>query len=79
MWSKVISVQVKIAKKFMPQIDKKKNLDRLCEVLTPGSTVGNINPTTSTIKESNRTEVRVSNSDTAKFGTKNRRKTELAR
>ena len=35
-----------------------------------GSTVGKVKPTTSVIKEPNRQEVRVRNSDIAKFGTK---------
>ena len=49
---------------------KKKNLDGLYEVLAPGSTVCKVSPTTSVIKNSNGQEVRVQNSDNAKFGTK---------
>ena len=56
---------------------QKKNLDGLYEVLAPGSTAGKISPTTSVIKEPNRPEVRVRNSDIAKFGTKNEPDTEL--
>ena len=47
------------------------------EVLAPASTVGKINTITSVIKEPNRQEVRVRNSDIAKSGTKNKRGTEL--
>ena len=46
-------------------------------MLAPGSTVCKVSPTTSVIKEPNRKEVRVQNSDIAKFGTKVERDTEL--
>ena len=48
----------------------KKNLDGLYPVLATGSTVCKVSPTTSVIKEPNRQEVRVRNSDIAKFGTR---------
>ena len=56
---------------------KRKNLDGLYEVLAPGSTVCKVSPTTSVIKEPNRQEVRVGNSDIAKFGTRAERDTDL--
>ena len=77
-WSKGVSrpipcsernIQVKIARKIHESQRQKKNLDRLYEVLAPGSTVCKISPTTSVIKEPNRQEVRVQNSGIAKFGT----------
>ena len=55
----------------------KKNLDGLYEVLGPGSTVCKVSPTTSVIKEPNRQEVRMRNSDIAKFGTKAERDSDL--
>ena len=63
------SVQVKVARKNHESQRQKKKLDGLYEVLAPGSTVGKISPTTSVIKEPKRQEVRVRNSDIAKFGT----------
>ena len=73
------SVQVKIARKIHESQRQKKNLDGFYEVgsIASGSTVGKISPTTSVIKEPNRQEVRVRNSDIAEFGTKNERDTEL--
>ena len=44
----------------------------------PGFSVGKISPTTSIIKEPSKPEVRVRNSDIAKFETINERETELA-
>ena len=70
-------VQVKIARKIHESQRQKKNLDGLYEVLAPGSTVWKISPTTSVIKEPDRQEMRVRNSDIAKFGTKNERDMEL--
>ena len=61
------SVQVKLARKFYDSQRQKKNLDGLYEVLAPGSTVCKVSPTTSVIKEPNRQEVRMRNSDIAKF------------
>ena len=72
------SVQVKIGRKIHESQSQKKNLDGLYEVLAPCSTVGKISPTTNVIKEPNRQEVRVRNSDIAKIGTKNERNTELS-
>ena len=69
--------QVKFARKIHESQGQKKNLDGLYEVLAPGSTVCKVNPTTSVIKEPNRQEVRVPNSDIAKFGTKAERDTKL--
>ena len=71
-------VQVKIARKIHESQRQKKNLDGLYEFFAPGSTVGKRSPTTSVIKEPNRQEVRVRNSDIANFGTKNERDTELS-
>ena len=72
------SVQVKLAHKIHENQRQKKNLDGLYEVLAPGSTVCKISPTTSVIKEPYKPEVRVRNSDIAKFGTRAERETELA-
>ena len=72
------SVQVKLARKIHENQRQKKNLDGLYEVLAPGSTVCKISPTTSVIKEPYKPEVRVRNSDIAKFGTRAERETELA-
>ena len=71
------SIQVKLARKIHESQPQKKNLDGLYEVLAPGSTVCKISPTTSVIKEPNRQEVRVRNSDIAKYGTKAERDTDL--
>ena len=71
------SDQVKIALKIHAIQLQKKKLDGLYEILSPGSTVGKISPTTSVIKEPNRQKVRVRNSDIMKFGTENERDTEL--
>ena len=71
------SIQVKLARKLHENQRQKKNLDGLYEVLAPGSTVCKVSPTTSVIKEPNRQEVRVRNSDIAKFGTRAERDTDL--
>ena len=71
------SFQVKIAKKIHDNQRQKKNLDGLHEVLAPGSTVCKVSPTTSVIKEPNRQEVRLRNSDIANFGTKAERNLDL--
>ena len=71
------SMQVKIARKLHAAQRQKKNLDGLDEVLAPRSTVGKASPITIVIKEPNRPEVRVRNSDIAKFGTRNETDTEL--
>ena len=62
------SIQVKLALKLHENQRQKKNLDGLDGVLAPGSTVCKVSPTTSVIKEPNRQEVRVRNSDIAKLG-----------
>ena len=71
------SIQVKLARKLHENQRQKKNLDGLYEVLAPGSTVCKVSLTTSVIKEPNRQEVRVRNSDIAKFGTRAERDTDL--
>ena len=71
------SIQVKLARKRHESQRQKKNLDGLYEVLAPGSTVCKISPTTSVIKEPYKQEVRVRNSDIAKFGTRAERETKL--
>ena len=68
---------MKIVRKIHESQRQKKNLDCLYEIHAPGSTVGKISPTTSVIKEPNRQEMRVRNSEIEKFGTKNERDTEL--
>ena len=70
-------MQVKLARKIHENQRQKKNLDGLYEVLAPGSTVCKISPTTSVIKEPYKPEVRVRNSDIAKFGTRAERETDL--
>ena len=65
------SVQVKIARKKQAAQRQKKNLDGICEVAAPRSIGGKMNSTTSVIKEANRPEVCVPNSDIAKFGMRN--------
>ena len=71
------SIQVKLARKIHKNQRQKKNLDGLYEVLAPGSTVCKVSPTKSVIKEPDRQEVRVRNSDIVKFGTKAERDTDL--
>ena len=68
---------MKLARKIFENQRQKKNLDGLYEVLAPGNTVCNTSPTTSVIKEPNRQELRVQNSDIAKFGAKAERDTDL--
>ena len=70
------SIQVKLARKIHESQRQKKNLDGLYKVLAPGSTVCKVSPTTSVIKEPNRQEVRVRNSDIAMFGTTAERNTD---
>ena len=55
----------------------KKDLRGLWETLAPSSTVVRTSPTTTIIKEPGVPEVRVSNSDIAKFGTRTERNTDL--
>ena len=61
---------MKLARKIHENQRQNNNLDGLYELLAPDSTVCKKSPTTSVIKEPNRQEVRVRNSDIAKFGTK---------
>ena len=72
------SIQVKLARKLHENQRQKKNLDGLYEVLAPGSRVCKVSPTTSVIKEPNRQEVRVRNSDIANFGTRAEWDTDLS-
>ena len=86
MWSEGISrpippigrsVHVEIASKIHTAQRQKKNLDGLHDVVAPGSSVRKISLTTKVIKEPNRQEDCVRNSNIAKFGTQNERETEL--
>ena len=70
-------MQFKIAQKVHAVQKQKKNVDGLYGLLAPGSTVGKFSSTTSVIKEPNSPEVRVRNSDIAKFGTRIERDTDL--
>ena len=70
-------MQVKLAQKLHENQRQKKNLDGIYEVLAPGSTVCKLSPTTSVIKEPHKQEVRVRNSNIAKFGTRAERDTDL--
>ena len=72
------SIQVKLARKLHENQRQKKDLDGLYEVLAPRSTICKVSPTTSVIKEPNRQEVRVRNSDIEKFGTLAERDTDLS-
>ena len=63
------SIQVKLDRNTHESQQQMKNLDGLYELLAPGSTECKVSPTTSVIKEPNRQEIRVRNSDIAKFGT----------
>ena len=71
------SVQMKLARRLHDKQSQKKNLDGLYEVLAPGSTVCKVIPTTSVIKEPHKQELRVRNSDIAKFGTRAEGETEI--
>ena len=71
-------MQVKIANKIHAAQRQKKNLDGLCEVFSPGSTVGKVSPTTCVIQVANRPEVRFQSSEIAKFGMQNERDADLA-
>ena len=71
------STQEKLARKIHENQRQEKNLDGLFEFLAPGSTVCKLSPTKIVIKEPNRPEVRVQNSDIAKFATKAERDTDL--
>ena len=71
------SVQINIARKKHPHKRSKKNLDGLYEVLAPGSVVQKTDQYTSVIREPGKVEITVRNSDIAKFGTRDERKTKL--
>ena len=71
------AVQINIARKKHPHKRFKKNLDGLYEVLAPGSVVPKTDQYTSVIRQPGKVEVTVRNSDIAKFGTRNERKTKL--
>ena len=71
------AVQINIARKKHPHNRSKKNLDGLYEVLAPGSVVQKTDQYTSVIRELGKVEVTVPNSDIAKFGIRDERKTKL--
>ena len=71
------SLAVKLAKKKPKTKRSKKSLDGLHEVLAPGSSVLKTDTYTSVIKEPEKRDVKIRNSDLAKFGTKAERQTEL--
>ena len=69
------AVQLNIARKKHLHKRSKKNLDGLYEVLAPGSVVQKTDQYTTVIREPGKMEVTVRNSDIAKFGTREERKT----
>ena len=69
------SLELKLARKVSKR--SKKDLRGLWETLAPGSTVVKTSPTTNVIKEPRGLEVKVSNRDIAKFGTRAERNTDL--
>ena len=71
------AVQIHIARKRHPHKRSKNNLDGLYEVLAPRSTVQKTDQYTSVIREPGKVEKTVRNSDIAKFGTRDERKTQL--
>ena len=71
------AVQINIARKKHAHKRSKKNLDGLYEVLAPGSVVQKTDQNTSVKREPGKLEVTVRNSDIAKFGTRDERKTKL--
>ena len=71
------AVQINITWKRNPHERPKKNLDGLYEVLVPGSIVQKTDQYTSVIREPGKLEEIVRNSDIAKFGTRDERKTKL--
>ena len=71
------AIQLNIARKKHLHKRSKKNLDGLYEVLAPGSVVQKTDQYTSVIREPGKVEVTVRNSDIAKFGTREERKTKL--
>ena len=71
------AVQLNLARKIHGKRRSKKNLEGLYEVLSPGSHILKVSPTTSTIKEPGKPVVTVRNSDIAKFETQLERRTPL--
>ena len=71
------AVRLNIARKKHLHKRSKKNLDGLYEVLAPRSVVQKTDQYTSVIREPGKMEVTVRNSDIAKFGTREERKTKL--
>ena len=71
------AVQINIARKKHPHKRSKKNLDGLYEILAPGSVVQKADQYTSELRKTGKVEVTVRNSDIAKFGTRDERKTKL--
>ena len=69
------SLDLKLARKLTKR--SKRDLRGLWETLAPGSTVVRTSDTTTVIKEPGFTEVRVRDSDIAKFGTRAERNTDL--
>ena len=63
------AVELILAQKIHGKRLSKKNLERLYEVLAPGSQILKISPTTSTNKEPGKPKVTFRNSNIAKFGT----------
>ena len=72
-------VQLNIARKRHPNKRSKKNLNGLYEILAPGSLVQKTDQHTSVIREPGKLRVTVCDSDFAKFGTRDKRKTKLSR
>ena len=70
-------MQINIARKKHPHKRSKNNLDGLYEVLAPGSVVQKTDQCTSVIREPEKVEVTVRNSDIVKIGTHDERKTKL--
>ena len=71
------AVQLKITRTKHLHKRSKKNLDGLYEVLAPGSVVQKTEQYTSVLRDPGIVEVTVRNSDIAKFGTREERKTKL--
>ena len=74
---KEYTVQLNIARKKHPNKRSKKNLDWLYKVLAPGSVVQKTDQYTSVFREPEKLEVTFRNSDIAKLGTRDERKTKL--
>ena len=70
-------MQINIARKKNPLRRSKKNLDRLYEVLAPGSVVQKSDQYRSEIREPGKLAVTVRNSGIAKFGARDERKIKL--